>query len=141
MCRSTRETGSKPARHRWPGRYPARLLVRQLDAASPALKRAAGARDAPRTMKAANDVNAAVVDLTRASDTPDRVRDAWDRMRTTISSHVGSTVVSEFNQHIADQQAALAANDSDKLSVTAKQALTMMDQMQRLYYPDTEGLG
>jgi len=92
-------------------------------------------------MKAANDVNAAVVDLTRASDTPDRVRDAWDRMRTTISSHVGSTVVSEFNQHIADQQAALAANDSDKLSVTAKQALTMMDQMQRLYYPDTEGLG
>jgi len=155
-----------------PRRYPARLMVRQLDAALAALKSAAGARDGPRTMKAANDVNAAAVDLfafynpslppdmhrlavferrilldsadgdlTGASDTLDRVRGAWGRVRTTISSHVGNTVVSEFDQRIADQQAALDANDSDRLIATAKQALTMIDQMQRLYYPDTEGLG
>ena len=155
-----------------PGRDPARLLVRQLDAALAALKSAAGVRDGARTMKAANDVNAAAVDLfafynpsippdmhrlavferrilldsadgdlTRASDTLDRVRSAWDYVRTTISSHVGNTVVSEFDRRIADQQAALDANDSERLSTTARQALTMIDQMQRLYYPDTEGLG
>jgi len=155
-----------------PPRYPARLLVRQLDAVLAALKRAAGTRDAARTMKAANDVNAVAVDLfafynptlppdmnrlavlerrilldsadgdlTSASDTLDRVRGAWDRVRTRISGHVGHTVVSEFDRRIADQQAALDANDGDKLSATARQALTMIDQMQRPYYPDTEGLG
>ena len=155
-----------------PERYPARLLVRQLDAALAALKSAAATRDRARTMKAANDVNAVAIDLfafynpgmppdmyrltvlerrilldsadgdlTRASATLNHVRGAWGRVRATISGHVGNTVVSEFDRRIADQQAALDANDSDRLSATARQALTMIDQMQRLYYPHTEGLG
>lgn len=155
-----------------PSRFPAKLMVGQLDAALAALKSAAAARDAGATMKAANDVNAAAVDLfafynpsippgmhrlavlerrilldsadgdlTRTPDTLNRVRTAWDGVRTTVSSHVSNMVVSQFDQHIADQQAALDANDSGRLSATAREALTMIDQMQRLYYPDTEGLG
>jgi hypothetical protein len=80
-------------------------------------------------------------DLTRASDTLSRVRDAWGRVRPTISNHVGNSVVNEFDRHITDQQAAVDARDGGRLSSTAKQALTMIDQMERLYYPDTEGLG
>jgi hypothetical protein len=155
-----------------PRRFPARMMVRQLDAALAALKRSAAARDATATMRAANDVNAAATDLfefydptlppqihkltvlerqilldsadgnlTRSSGTLIRVRNAWHQLRPTVSSHVGDKVVSEFDQHIEDQQAALDAKDSGKLSATAKQALTMIDQMERLYYPDTEGLG
>jgi hypothetical protein len=155
-----------------PAGFPARLMVRELDAALASLKRAAAARDATGTMKAANDVNAVATDLfafynptmppdmhslavlerrilldsadgdlTRASSTLSSVRNAWDRVRTTIFDHVGHSVVSEFDRHIIDQQAALDAGDSNRLSSTAKQALTMIDQMERLYYPDTEGLG
>ncbi len=80
-------------------------------------------------------------DLNRAFVTLTRVRHAWSRVRPTISSHVGDRVVSEFDQHIADQQAALDAKDGGRLASTAKQALTMIDQMERLYYPDMEGLG
>jgi len=155
-----------------PGRFPARMMVRELDAALAALKRSAAARDATATMRAANDVNAVATDLfqfynptlppqihsltvlerrilldsadgdlSRATGTLINVRKAWGQLRPTISSHVGDKVVSEFDQRIEDQQAALDAKDRDRLSATAKQALTMIDQMERLYYPDTEGLG
>jgi len=155
-----------------PRRFPANMMVHQLDAALAALKRSAAARDAPGTMKAADDVNAAATDLfafynptlppqihrltvlerrillnsadgdlTGASGTLISVRKAWGQLRPTISNHVGNKVVNEFDQHIEDQQAALDAKDRGRLSATAKQALTMIDQMERLYYPDTEGLG
>lgn len=80
-------------------------------------------------------------DLSRASDTLSRVRDAWGHVRPTISSHVGNRVVNEFDRHITDQEAAVHTRDGDRLTATARRALTMIDQMERLYYPDTEGLG
>ncbi len=80
-------------------------------------------------------------DLDRAFVTLTRVRHAWSRVRPTISSHVGDQVANGFDQHIADQQAALDAKDSGRLASTAKQALTMIDQMERLYYPEAEALG
>jgi hypothetical protein len=46
-----------------PRRFPASMLVSQLDAALAALKEASAARDSARTIQAANDVNAAAVEL------------------------------------------------------------------------------
>jgi len=46
-----------------PRRLPAGMLVGNLDAAMAALKEGAAARDSARTIKAANDVNAAAVEL------------------------------------------------------------------------------
>jgi len=155
-----------------PMRFPAKMMVRQVDAALAALKRSAAARDAAGTLKAANDVNAAATDLfafynptlppnihtltvlerrilldsadgdlTHAPGTLIRVRRAWGQLRPTISDHIGDRVVNEFDQRIEDQQAALDAKDRGRLAATARQALTMIDQMERLYYPDMEGLG
>ncbi len=80
-------------------------------------------------------------DLTHAPGTLIRVRRAWGHLRPTVSSHVGDKVVNEFDQQIEDQQTALNAKDRERLTATTKQALTMIDQMERLYYPDMEGLG
>jgi len=46
-----------------PRRFPASMLVSQLDAALAALKEASAARDSARTIQAANDVNAAAVEM------------------------------------------------------------------------------
>lgn len=86
-------------------------------------------------------LNSADGDLTRAPGTLIRVRKAWGQLRPTISDHVGDKVVDEFDQRIEDQQAALDAKDRGRLTATADRASTMIDQMERLYYPDMEGLG
>jgi len=153
-----------------PRRFPASMLVSQLDAAVAALKDASAARDSARTIKAANDVNAAAVelyafynptippeintlqalerqvvkasadgDLDGLSDTLTTVRDTWDRAKPTVSTRVGDQVIRGFDQYIADQQAALAAGNSEELSARAKKALAMLDEMSRLYYGEDEG--
>jgi len=152
-----------------PRRFPASMLVSQLDAALAALKDAAAARDSARTVKAASDVNAAAVelfgfynprippeinrlqalerqvvtaaadsDLDGVSDTLATIRGTWDRVRPTVSARAGDRVIRGFDQHIADQQAALAAGDGGELSASAKKALAMLDEMSRLYYDSDE---
>jgi hypothetical protein len=153
-----------------PRRFPASMLVSQLDAALAALKDASAARDSARTIQAANDMNAAAVELYRfynptippeinslqvlerqivkvstdgdldgVSDTLTTIRDTWDRAKPTVSARVGDRVVRGFDQYIADQQAALAAGNSEELSAWAKKALAMLDEMSRLYYGDDDG--
>jgi hypothetical protein len=151
-----------------PPSYPrpaAALLYGQVDKAVARLKDAAAARNAVETMRAANDVDGATVELIEfyhpgtppdlhrlavlqrkvllyswdsrlddASDTLVEVRRTWDRVRPTVLDRSGARVVVTFDATLADQQAAIDANEPIRLSGYTQTSLIMIREMQQLSY-------
>jgi hypothetical protein len=152
-----------------PPSYPrpaAAILHGDLDAALSRLKEAAAARRMAETMWAANDVDAATIELIEfyhpdtpidlhrlavlerkvllyawsgdidlASDTLIEVRRTWTRVRPIVVDRSGVQVAETFEVSIADQQAALDANEIIRLGDHAQTNLILIHEMEQVSYP------
>ncbi len=73
-------------------------------------------------------------DLAGVSVTLDRIRNTWGQVRTAVLTRVGDVVAQGFDQLIAEQQAAIQANNPPRLAAGARSALQMINDMQQLEY-------
>jgi hypothetical protein len=141
------------------------LLYGRLDAALARLRAAAAAQAKGATMRAANDVDAAALDLFEyynpaipsdlhrlrvleqrvvldATDgridavaaTLKEARDAWRRVRATVTANSSPSVTAAFETNLRAQEAALRRGDSEELAAQARQAMDLIQGMQRLSY-------
>jgi hypothetical protein len=67
-------------------------------------------------------------------DTLEEVRRTWERVRPVIVARSSEDVARTFDNHIADQQAALDAPETGRLSDYAGRALIMIREMKQLSY-------
>lgn len=72
--------------------------------------------------------------LAAASTNLDRIRNTWGQVRATVFTHTGDVVVQGFDQLIAEQHAAIQANNPSRLAAGARSALQMINDMQQLNY-------
>jgi hypothetical protein len=75
---------------------------------------------------ARKDYGAAGVDLSQAKST-------WESVKASAAGHDGQEVVAQFDASLAAQESALAAKEDAALTDEARNALEIVDALERLY--------
>lgn len=72
-------------------------------------------------------------DYARAADTLTQTRITWEKVKQSILDHNGQEAASDFDASLAIQESAVEAKDASKLTAEARNALELVDVMERLY--------